>query len=217
MTQCTEERFLSDTENHVMTVLRADGVDRHLRFRRPGTIAYGFDLLTWPGHLCITGDCGTYVFARTPDMFTFFRAEHINPGYWGEKLLSIGTNTGFREFDKEEFKERVREHFDTWWAERDDPKGRAACWEAVKDDVLNQIYDGEHNAYRAVQDFQHGKFYFQDFFDAGPTERYTFHFEWCLRAIVWGIQQHDAKCLETDSAVPPSPKPARATRASRLG
>ena len=92
--QCTEERFLSDIANHQMTVIRDDVVGRHIRFRRPSTICYGFDLITWPGHLCITGDLGTYVFQRLVDMFEFFRADpfyadrhpkqqlFINAGYW---------------------------------------------------------------------------------------------------------------------------------------
>jgi hypothetical protein len=57
---CPKEQFLRDVSEHVLTVLRDDGADRHLRFRKPGTGCYGFDLLTWPGHLLITGDCGSY-------------------------------------------------------------------------------------------------------------------------------------------------------------
>lgn len=199
MYQCSEEQFLKNTAEHQMTVLREDGVDRHIRFRKPGTVCYGFDLITWPGHLCITGDCGTYVFARINDMFGFFRMdpqEHkeglsINPGYWGEKLLAIGTNAGYREFDEEKFKERVKEHFDEWVEYRClDTDAAGDLWERIEEEVLHHT-DNEHEAYDAVYTFHHGDFSFIDFFDGGGTQRYTFHYIWCLYAIAWGIQQYD--------------------------
>ena len=45
-----EERFLNDVSEHQITVIRDQDTDRHIRFRRPGTSCYGFDLITWPGH-----------------------------------------------------------------------------------------------------------------------------------------------------------------------
>ena len=50
---CTEERFLKNAAAHQMEVLRDDGVNRHLRFRNPESSAYWFDIITWPGTLCI--------------------------------------------------------------------------------------------------------------------------------------------------------------------
>lgn len=62
--EVTESTFLREVSQHSMTVIRDDGVNRHLRFRRPETNCMGFDLITWAGHLCYTGDMGTYVFSR---------------------------------------------------------------------------------------------------------------------------------------------------------
>jgi hypothetical protein len=52
----------------------------------------GFDVVTWPGHLSISGDMGCFVFTRVDDMFTFFRGHEDAPnlGYsakWGEMTL----------------------------------------------------------------------------------------------------------------------------------
>lgn len=44
------ERFDVDVAEHKMTVLRDEGLYRHLRFQKPGTSCYYFDLVTWPGH-----------------------------------------------------------------------------------------------------------------------------------------------------------------------
>ena len=86
------ERFERDIAEHQVKVIRDDGVYRHLRFKRPNDGNMYFDLVTWPGHLCYTGDMGDYLFERTEDMFQFFQASvhrpfpDINPGYWQEKL-----------------------------------------------------------------------------------------------------------------------------------
>ncbi len=193
MNQCQEDRFLSDVENHQMTVIRTDGVDRHLRFRAPGTICYGYDLITWPGHLCITGDCGTYVFQRVEDMFEFFRTDArytksklpINQSYWGEKLLSVGTNAGYKEYSEDTFIAVIKSYFEDW----DDCEEKRACWAEVESEVLCHSCD-EHQAYHAAYSFEHDGFQFQDFFEHSFTE-YTFHYTWCLHAIVWGITQYD--------------------------
>ena len=55
---CSRERFAKDTATHAMTILRDDGLYRHLRFKRPNTSSYYFDIITWPGYLAITGDMG---------------------------------------------------------------------------------------------------------------------------------------------------------------
>jgi len=206
MNKCTEERFLSDVSNHQVTVISDDGVNRHIRFREPGTICYGFDLITWPWHLCIAGDCGTYVFSRINDMFEFFRIEpsyaakhperklFINAGYWGEKLLSIGTNAGYKEFDEDNFKDRVTKHFNDWKeSQKPTPEQADELWDEIESTVLSVVCDGPARAYQAAYDFEHDGFLFEDFFDGGSTERYTFHYLWCLYAINWGISQYDAE------------------------
>ena len=75
MKTCTEQIFLRDISMHQMSVLRDDGVNRHIRFKTPGTNSMYFDIITWPGFLCYTGDMGTYVFRRLEDMFQFFRTD----------------------------------------------------------------------------------------------------------------------------------------------
>jgi hypothetical protein len=47
-----------------------------------------------------------------------------------------------------------------------------------------------------TNEFQYDGFVFEDFFDGGGTERYTFHYLWCLYAINWGISQYDSHVKE---------------------
>ncbi len=48
---------------------------------------------------------------------------------------------------------------------------------------------------RMLAEFEHGDFKLSDTWEISGRE-YTFHFLWCLHAIVWAIQQYDAQSLE---------------------
>jgi len=89
----SEESFLRDVAEHAMLLIRDDGVSRHVRFAQPGTGCMHFDLITWPGYLCYTGDMGTYVFQRLTDMFEFFRTDREYKKRNGAKL-AVNLPTG---------------------------------------------------------------------------------------------------------------------------
>lgn len=188
---CSEARFLSDVGGHVMTTVREDGVSRHLRFSLPDSFQYRFDLITWPGHLCYTGDMGTYVFSRTKDMFEFFRANRqqprlsqqlfINPGYWAEKVLASDKNGKIEEYDRDLAELRLRE------ALRDRRRDLTSEERAeIFDEVMAAIDDGEAVFKTALMD------HFSDCWEWNLNE-YTYSFIWCCFAIAWGIQQYDAR------------------------
>ena len=103
--------FQNATREHELTVIQEDGVYRHLRMGKPDTRVWSWEIITWPGHLTITGDVGDgFTFARTHDMFDFFDesgyddyygdgSPFINPGYWAEKLghAQRGTEKNYSE------------------------------------------------------------------------------------------------------------------------
>lgn len=194
MTKCPSDvadRFAADIANHELTILRDDGLYRHLRFTKPGEWAMYFDILTWPTHLCYTGDMGTYVFSRVRDMLDFFRGERINPGYWAEKVLAEDKSDGVRRWSKELFKERILESF-AEWAEGVDKEVAEDALSDLRAEVIDGLDDfSKDMAYRAAMEFQYqGKLLFQDWWDV-CTDEYTFRYIWCLHALVWGIQQYD--------------------------
>lgn len=215
----TETSFLKDVADHGMRVIRDDGLYRHIRFQKTGSWCMGFDLITWPGYLCYCGDMGTYVFQRLEDMFQFFRTdrEHrkglgINMGYWSEKLVAVdgGRSKGSaKEFDKERFARIIREYRLGWIREHRDclsKNQRRELWEAVSDEVLSRLDDGEHVACQAAYDFSHSTnhptahFQFDALFEHDFTD-YTYHFVWCCYALAWGIKQYDeAKVLDREAA-----------------
>lgn len=180
--------FKRDTANHSMKVVSDSGLHRHLSFTNNGSSCYRFDLITWPGYLCITGDCGTYVFRRIQDMFDFFRGDGINPSYWGEKLESTDKCDGYKKYSPEKFEAEIKEWTDNWEFEDDDQK--AEVLSQVRGDVLS-CGDEKSSAFNAAycysSDYGHQ---FNDFFECDLSE-YTFRYLWCLNAIVYGIQEYD--------------------------
>lgn len=206
MSECNETRFLKDVADHKIQLLQDSGVYRHVRFKQPGTGDMYFDLVTWPGYLCYTGDMGTYVFTRANDMFTFFRSDrttdrhiNINPRYWGEKVVGVDRHSPIKEFSYQKFKRAVMSDLVYWIrnnAYQTTKEERREVWDTVVDEIINA--DGVSRAEMAVYDFSHfvndtvGYFVFEDFFEHSVDE-YSMRFLWCCYAIAWGIQQYDAE------------------------
>lgn len=163
------ERFPIDTADHVMRVLRDDGLYRHLRFQKPGTMINHFDIITWPGYLAIVGDMGDYVFRRLEDMFEFFRGERINPSYWQEKLQASCDDRG-EEYSPDCARAWVKQYLSDYPL-RCEP-------EDINYD------DGEVRLYDQLSDMG---------FDCSECDwsEYTFHYIWLCHALVWGIKQYD--------------------------
>lgn len=210
--ELNEATFLEDVAEHQMIVLRDDGVNRHIRFKRPGTSCYYFDLITWPGHLCYTGDMGTYVFQRLEDMFEFFRTdrEHlrlkdgktlaINLSYWGEKLNAVDRSDGYKNFSMDAFRAAVKETFERYTemseSELEDfddaERARLAqekeeLWSTVEQCVYNA--EDQFEAVSAIRDWDNDDL-FADFWDRDFME-YSHSFQWCCYALAWGIKNYD--------------------------
>jgi hypothetical protein len=200
------DSFKRDIATHQMLVIRDDGLHRHLRFKRPNTMCMHFDIITWPGHLCYTGDMGTFVFQRLEDMLEFFRQTTDRPyridfRYWAEKVQAADKGAGLTEFSPEKFEHAVKTDALRWIrdnAHRTSREERRDLWEAITDEVLHA--DDDSGGYRkqvAAHDFshrlnQHTSFHFQDFWDHN-VQQYTYGFIWCCFALAWAIAIYDAR------------------------
>ena len=103
------KKYLSDRD-YKMHVLHDEGVFRTLEFKHNNGSDGHFVITTWPGHLCISGDMGTFVFSRIQDMIHFFSGAPVNPGYWAEKVQSEDTRTsGVKSFCLGSFNEQMAE------------------------------------------------------------------------------------------------------------
>jgi hypothetical protein len=183
-----EARFLKDIKNHQLTILRDEGVYRHIKVAKPGTYCYSFEIITWPGWLCYTGDMGSYTFQRLEDMFQFFRNDKpelwINPGYWSEKVQASDKYGKIEEFSMDCFKKILLE-------ELKDREDFETAKVALQEEVFYRMEEDESMAYRLATDFTiAGKTVFVDVWDHN-FKTFTHHFLWCCYAIAWTIQKYD--------------------------
>lgn len=195
-------RFMTDVTLHEMAVLHDDGLYRHLLFRAPSGFDW-FEVITWPGNLTINGGHGTWTFARTEDMFQFFRSSRgitrINPSYWGEKLRG-GLTCGNRlaeEYDEQVFLAAVKEHVDDFVAESDWPD---EILEDLRAEVASQITDDwndwtcEDGARSLLNSFDFRtaskRFRFDDAWEWDFTTPSS-HFLWSCWAVAYAVQEYD--------------------------
>lgn len=205
-TQDIAQRFQRETAEHQMTVLRDDGLYRHVRFRHPKRGIYWFDLITVPGALIFRGDGDSFVFQRLPDMFEFFRGSaylgNPNISYWAEKLtdgrdrVMVYDQEILADFVKEEVAEVVAAQKDGTLAELE---------KEVQAEVLDYLCGDESLDRHVVDQFE---FYANDSDRfAWPKKAPDFQFEymyewrcqdydwwfvWACHGIVWGITKYDA-------------------------
>lgn len=184
------DNFVENVKDHKLTIKMDNGLYRHLHFSK-GSFEYWFDLITWPGYLAITGDCGDFVFSRIDDMFSFFRDEkkenRINASYWAEKVTADAKYSDIKKFDPDKFHDNVIEHTKIMLDLEED--------ESIPDDIMNEIYPllhtyDEWECVQSIRDFESKKINFNDFWDYNHMS-YNYGYLWCLYAIVWGIDRYD--------------------------
>jgi len=188
----TRDQFADRIKNHELTILRNDGIYRHLRCAKPNTGCSSFEIITWPGYLAYCGDMGDYVFSRTKDMFRFFRREspklkeYINPGYWEEKVQAEDKCAGIKEFSVEAFRDYVlsdaREHLGI--------EENAELPADIADDLWSLLNaEDEWECIDKLRDFSSDKLSFEDW--EHDCKVYTYRYLFCCRAIVWAISKYD--------------------------
>lgn len=201
-----EIAFLRDVAQHQMLVLRDTPSYRHIAYRNPEDSECHFEILTWPGKLCYSGDMGTYVFSRTHDMFEFFRSPrtraknstrplNIDYRYWAEKL-EASCRAGVKEFDFNKFKTNVEllmSCFEFPLAAREE------CRDVVFDAF--DVYSSKDLAMHELFEFQYkdaatGKIFSFNNVEELDCESYTHSFLWCCHAISWAIEMYDNAVAE---------------------
>jgi hypothetical protein len=187
--------FERDVAEHRMLVIRDEGVHRHLRFQRPDTGMYYFDLITWPGHLLINGDLSdSLVFSRIEDMFDFFVSDHgyrINPQYWAEKLRIPGRARAVQTYEEELYVAHVHEWIDETAEEME---GEEAA--TFREEATGELLDVEVRHFEEAAREALGRFRFGNLRISEPWEwslsHWDFRFLVSCHAIVWGIEQYRA-------------------------
>jgi hypothetical protein len=192
--QDAAERFADDVADHTMTVLHDDGLYRHIRFAKPATSFYWFDLITWPGNLAVRGDMGGYLFSRDQDMFTFFRARSgwnagtINPSYWAEKLPDCGRSV--QQYSEDVFVTLVEERLAEY--EDDDRAGSMSLADAralLADARADGQTSYEEGARDLLAELERGGVVSDTW--EWDLRDWTYQYLWTCHAIQWGIDRYD--------------------------
>lgn len=168
-----DSRFLNYVKNHKLTIVHDFGVNRNIHVANPDNKNMWFRIITYNGGLLFTGDMQTFVFERLGDMFEFFDESTIRSvSYCAEKCVA-GVK---EEFDNDLAQARALEHINSMLEEE--------SWEW--DDAEVPYFETEYE-------------YSEWFYNHGcdgceiPNMRIRpYHFLWCLRAIVWTINQYKA-------------------------
>lgn len=183
------ERIGNDLKDHVVTVLRADGLYRHWRCQKPGTWNMSFDVVTWPGSLCYTGDMGDYLFQRTPDMVAFMRGSCMSYAYAAEKC--VAHDGRLKEWREERFleilAERLKEGDEVTVVRRGKRETEKVADKIAEIEHEYSNYESQHDAAKAM--YESGLW---DGCDLPSCEDYTVHFLWCLHALKWFCENVEA-------------------------
>lgn len=186
--------FEADVSEHQMTIENDNDVFRSILFSRQESRASYFRIITWPNHLAISGDMGDYSFCRTHDMFNFFNQKvgNINPSYWSEKITSDSTFSPHKKFAWGNFEASLLEELQLQNEELDANELRQKLKE-----VLLFVEPDEHGAISLIRGWD-GICELHDVeLELDPSssnlrmESFSYHFIWCLHAIVWGIDQYN--------------------------
>jgi hypothetical protein len=186
-------RFAAETRGHVLTVVKDDGLYRHLVCANPAGGFYRFDLITWPHNVFLRGDGYSFGFAIWPtrDMLDVFRGSRsggINPGYWQEKVTA----------GRGDVKDWSEDLFRAWVLdEATKAEGHyPGAVEAVKKQILSS--DEHSTEYRGTAEYAVASFDYGDFRLRLPAdwdesfEDYSWEFLFACRAVLWAIDQYDA-------------------------
>lgn len=205
-TEAAEQVFRSiydDEAGAAVEVVRAEGVDRHLKLRLPGTGMYWIDIVTWSGTLAVHSDWGSWMFSRTEDMLEFFDGQYVNLDYWTEKCVTHSQDQ-LRDFDEDKFRAAVLEHFWNW--SRHTIRSRwevALAWSSVREELLGEwsevaSVDQAINAcYEVNRDA--GAAVFSEPYDYRMTS-YQHQLQVVLHAVLWVAQNR--KAIDASTPVP---------------
>ena len=191
------ERFKCDVAQHEVKILMDNDCYRHIRCSRPESGNYSFSIATFPGHLVIAGDMGSWTFSRVQDMFKFFRGSShelgINPSYWAEKLVAVNKQNGPRVFDEDAAREWLVKSIEEKIGPEDNDGGEDDKEDAIAEaDGILEDCDSEDCFFLKIRDFSSGGITFEyEDFDGCDVMAWSGNYLWCLFAIVWAIGKYD--------------------------
>ncbi|UOO93348.1 hypothetical protein [Vitreoscilla stercoraria] len=189
-----EQHFPEQVAHHKMNILSDNGIVRHIDFRNPDNSNRHFAITTWPHHLAISGDMGTFVFnvyAQGGDPFRFFRAIWTPTcfGYWAEKLKA----GHWKNYSSEKAVRAVMTYLSEF-AEDGDLDFSKTSFESLEEleEHLQRYADSEHDFIHEVDSIVGIDMGLCDIFEiCNSFDEADTYYIWCCLAIKWAIDQYD--------------------------
>jgi hypothetical protein len=180
-------RFETDTASHALTVIRDDGLYRHLHIAAVGDLAWNqwYEIVTYPGTLVYSGDMGTYVFHRhgTSDALNLFGSTVPDPGYLAQKCVAADRE-GITEYSPDLLRQQVEEETLGWFQGLSDAEARVLRAEIA--DLLDDAGNVEEVVREKLDEFRpkigNSVFEFTDTCEWNLHE-FTHRFLWACHAI----------------------------------
>lgn len=178
--------IVRDLADHTITVLHSNGLYRRYRCQNHRSWNMGFDIITWPGSLCFTGDMGDFLFQRTDDMVEFMRHSCMSYSYMAEKCVAGKVKEWSENVFAETLAERAKEggEFTVHTSVGLETRSVKDAICTIKSEYAN--YGSHHDAMKAM--CESGLW---DGFNLPSCEDYTYRFLWCLHAISWFCERVD--------------------------
>lgn len=213
----TTETFIKSTEDVEIEVLLDNGIYRHLKFKSPSSSIVDFEICTYPDHLVISGDHGCFTFKEKGDLFNFFRRDVVLCGtpsipthddYWTSKVISESTIVGgIHETNANVIsatldqcvKDAISEGLTFWEsAVQENYDDYDDFISSVKDELEDAISSIDVNNFEWLtliefeSEIASGLKPFSELsYDCG--KELTHQFQYCCKAIVWGIHVFEEK------------------------
>lgn len=194
--------FLKRSEKLQMTIVKDDGVFRHLSFRDPEHNHGWFTVTTFPGHLVVVGDYGSYVFARVEDMFEFFRGgADTDPGYCASKALAEDVEEDRRcwVYDWDKLREEVSTDFYDYitYDNRPEDETQKEDWEMELYDFLDQCeYEEGYLSTDSTELDDSGFVYERTNYNPYSM---SYSYLWTHAAVSWAVEQYDKEKDKKDA------------------
>lgn len=102
-----QEHFKKDTKDHVLQIVKDEGLHRHLVWSRPNSSIFKVELITWPHGMTVTGDMGTFTVGHpsVADILGWFDG---CTDYVYSNIRCHGAGHDIKEFDKNEAREYLQ-------------------------------------------------------------------------------------------------------------
>jgi len=201
------QEFKNSVANHKLTINLDQGLYRDITVKNPESSACAYHVIARPRYLMICGDMGTFVFnVSTNDAFEYFRDKLDNirlSHYYRRKLQAEDVTVKSTQFDFDGVISELEEYLDCFEEYCSDlPEDTNFNFEAAKEAVENFKLHTDRDEQSYISTIHNwdvdeaGGMTLDDFWDGEIGVTATYHYRWCIYAIIHAVNLYDLSLVE---------------------